>query len=311
MTQLKVFFIKYMAVIILVITALSLFAPQTALWISTSWINYLLMVVMFGMGLTLKPQNFILVFKRPKDIIYGILAQYTIMPLIALTLSNLFKLDPALTAGVILVGTCPGGTASNIITYFSKGDIALSVSMTSINTLLAPLLTPLITYLLLHTTVDVNITHMLLAIINIILIPVIIGLITNKFFSGITQKLTDILPIISVIAVCMIIATVVSHNAQKIYTCGLLILSVVILHNLLGFICGFSIGKMLKMEPSKIKAFSIEIGMQNSGLASGLAETAFPSLALATVPGAIFSVWHNISGALLALMYRRWNNKNE
>ncbi len=311
MQNIRNFFIKYMALIVLIIATISLFAPKSALWISTSWINYLLMVVMFGMGLTLKPESFVLVFKRPKDVLCGIFAQYTIMPILAFALSRILGLDTALTAGVILVGTCPGGTASNVITYFAKGDIALSVSMTGINTLLAPILTPLVTYLLLNTTVEVNMISMLLAIVNVILIPIVFGLVINHFFSGITQKFVDLLPVISVVAICMIVATVVSHNAEKIYTCGFLVLSAVILHNLLGFLCGFTLGKILKMPPQKIKAFSIEIGMQNSGLATSLAGTAFPNLAMATVPGAIFSVWHNISGAALAEIYRRWKNKEE
>ena len=311
MKIIKDFFIKYMALIVLVIALVSLFVPQSALWISTSWINYLLMVVMFGMGLTLKPESFVLVFKRPKDILCGIFTQYTIMPLLAFTLSRLFGLDAALTAGVILVGTCPGGTASNVITYFSKGDIALSVSMTSVNTLLAPLLTPLVTYLLLSTTVEVNMVSMLLAIVNVILIPIMLGFVINRFFASATQKMVDLLPVISVVAICMIVATVVAHNAEKIYTCGFLVLSVVVLHNLLGYLCGFTLGKLLKMEPAKIKAFSIEIGMQNSGLATSLAATSFPTLAMATVPGAIFSVWHNISGAILAEIYRHWHTEDK
>lgn len=311
MVRVRDFVIKYMAVIVLVIALMALFMPKTAMWIETSWINYLLMMVMFGMGLTLKPESFILVFKRPKDILCGVFAQYTIMPLLALCLSRLFGLDAALTAGVILVGTCPGGTASNVITYFAKGDIALSVTMTSVNTLLSPILTPLITYLLLKTTVDVNMTSMLIAIVNVILIPIVLGFVINRFFARITQKLVDLLPVVSVAAICMIVATVVAHNAEKIYTCGFLVLSVVVLHNLLGYLCGFTLGKMLKMNPQKIKAFSVEIGMQNSGLATGLAETAFPTLSMATVPGAVFSVWHNISGAILAEIYRRWQNEEE
>lgn len=306
MKPIKDFVIKYMALIVLVIALISLFAPKSAIWISTSWINYLLMAVMFGMGLTLKPESFVLVFKRPQDIICGIAAQYTIMPLLAFGLSRLFGLDPALTAGVILVGTCPGGTASNVITYFAKGDIALSVSMTSVNTLIAPILTPLVTYFLLQTTVEVNIISMLAAIVNVIVIPIALGFIINRYFAAVTQKLIDFLPIVSVVAICMIVATVVAHNAEKIYACGFLVLSVVILHNLLGYLCGFVLGKILRMESAKIKAFSIEIGMQNSGLATSLASTAFPMLAMATVPGAIFSVWHNISGAILAEIYRRW-----
>ena len=296
---------KYMAIIVLAVAALALFLPQSSLWIDTSWINYLLMVVMFGMGLTMKPKDFALVFKRPRDIIIGCAAQFIIMPALAFGLSAVFRLDPVLTAGVVLVGTCPGGTSSNVITYFSKGDVALSIGMTSVNTLLAPLFTPAIAYLLLRTTVKVDVWAMFLSIVQVILIPIILGFIINRLFGKVTQRLVSVLPMVSTIAICLIVAAVVSHNAEKIYTCGALVLVVVILHNLLGYLCGFGVGKLLKLNLSKTKALSIEIGMQNSGLATSLAATAFPQLALATVPGAVFSVWHNISGAILAGIYRR------
>ncbi len=299
---------KYMAIIVLAVAALALFLPQSSLWIDTSWINYLLMVVMFGMGLTMKPKDFALVFKRPRDIIIGCAAQFIIMPALAFGLSAVFRLDPALTAGVVLVGTCPGGTSSNVITYFSKGDVALSIGMTSVNTLLAPLFTPAITYLLLRTTVKVDVWAMFLSIVQVILIPIILGFIINRLFGKVTQRLVSVLPMVSTIAICLIVAAVVSHNAEKIYTCGALVLVVVILHNLLGYLCGFGVGKLLKLNLPKTKALSIEIGMQNSGLATSLAATAFPQLALATVPGAVFSVWHNISGAILAGIYRRRNS---
>ncbi len=302
---------KYMAVIVLVIAALSLFVPASTLWVQTSWVNYLLMVVMFGMGLTIKPADFAIVFTRPKDVIIGCIAQFTIMPLLAFGLSRLFNLDPALTAGVVLVGTCPGGTASNVITYFSKGDVPLSVGMTSINTLLAPFLTPAITYALLRTTVTVDVMAMFLSIVKVIIIPIGLGFIINKLFGEFTSKLVKVLPMVSTIAICLIVAAVVSHNSEKILTSGAVVLIVVILHNLLGYLCGFSIAKIFKMNVEKTKAVSIEIGMQNSGLATSLANTAFPDLAMATVPGAVFSVWHNISGALLSGFYRRWGVNEE
>ncbi|MBO7611548.1 MAG: bile acid:sodium symporter family protein [Elusimicrobia bacterium] len=301
---------KHMAIIVLVVTAATLFVPQTGLWVSLSWINYLLMIIMFGMGLTLKFEDFKLVFIRPKDVIIGCVAQFTIMPLLAFMLCKLFNLDAALMTGVILVGACPGGTSSNVITYLSKGDVALSVSMTSINTILAPVLTPLITYLLLSTTVDVDTYSMFISIINVIIIPIALGFIINKFFGNFTQKVIKILPMISVIGICMIVASVVSHNASKILSTGLIVFTVVILHNVLGYICGFGLGKALKYDVAKTKAISIEIGMQNSGLATSLASTSFTSLAMATVPGAIFSVWHNISGAILANIYRHWKEKH-
>ena len=305
------FFGKYMALIVLAVAALALFVPQSSLWIDTSWINYLLMVVMFGMGLTMKPRDFALVFKRPKDILAGTAAQFIIMPALAFGLSKLFQLDPALTAGVVLVGTCPGGTSSNVITYLSKGDVALSVGMTSVNTLLAPLLTPAITWLLLQTTVRVDVWAMFWSIIQVIIIPVALGFVINRFFGKFTEKAVAVLPSVSTVAICLLIAAVVSHNAEKNYTSGVLVFAVVILHNLLGYAGGFGLGKLLKMPPEKVKALSIEVGMQNSGLATSLAGTAFSGLAMATVPGAVFSVWHNISGAILAGFYRRWKNSGE
>ena len=212
--------------------------------------------------------------------------------------------------GVILVGACPGGTSSNVITYLSKGDIALSVSMTSINTMLAPILTPLITYLLLSTTVNVDTYSMFISIINVVIIPITLGFVINKFFGNFTQKIIKVLPMVSVIGICMIVASVVSHNATKILSTGLIVFTIVILHNVLGYVCGFGLGKILKYNIAKTKAISIEIGMQNSGLATNLALTSFASLAMATVPGAIFSVWHNISGAILASIYNKWNDKS-
>ena len=302
---------KYMAVIVLVVAALALFVPKSCLWIQTSWINYLLMVVMFGMGLTLKFGDFAIVFKRPKDIIIGCIAQFTIMPLLAFALGKIFGLETGLLAGVILVGTCPGGTASNVMTYLSKGDVALSVGMTSVNTLLAPFLTPAITYLLLKTSVTVDVMSMFLSIIKVVIIPIALGFIINKFWGKYTEKVSDVLPLISVTAITLIVAAVVSHNAERILETGAIVFAVVILHNILGYAVGFALGLILKLPMSKKKALSIEIGMQNSGLATSLAGSAFPDLAMATVPGAIFSVWHNISGALLANLFRRFEDKSE
>ena len=300
---------KYMAVIVLVIAAVALFFPKTCLWIQTGWVNYLLMIVMFGMGLTLKLSDFAVVFKRPKDIVVGCLAQFTVMPILAFLLGKLFGLSTELFVGIILVGTCPGGTSSNVITYLSKGDTALSVGMTSVNTLLAPLVTPLLAYLYLRTTVDVDVLSMLLSIVQVVIIPIGLGLLINRFFGKYTQKVIHTLPTVSVAAICLIIAAVVSHNSEKILSTGLIVFVIVILHNLLGYLCGFIIGIIFKMDMPRKKAVAIEIGMQNSGLATTLAASAFPNLSMATVPGAIFSVWHNISGALLAGVFLRIGDK--
>ena len=297
---------RNMAWIVLIIAAMALFVPGTSLWIQTKWINYLLMIVMFGMGLTTKLSDFAIVFKRPGDIIIGCAAQFTVMPLLAFVLGKAFNLNNELLVGVVLVGTCPGGTSSNVITYLSKGDTALSVGMTSINTLLAPFLTPLLTYLYLRTSVSVDAKAMFLSIIQVVIVPIGLGLMINRLFGKLTQRICDSLPVISVIAICLIVASVVSHNSEKIMSTGLIIFVVVILHNLLGYLFGYLIGVLFKMDLPRKKAVAIEIGMQNSGLATSLAGSAFPNLAMATVPGAIFSVWHNISGAMMA----GWFNRN-
>ena len=254
---------------------------------------------------------FVLVFKKPKDILLGCVAQFTIMPLLAFALGKVFGLEAGLLAGVILVGTCPGGTSSNVITYLSKGDVALSVGMTSVNTLLAPFLTPAITYLLLRTSVTVDVLGMFVSIIKVVIVPIALGFVINRFFGKFTAKAADVLPLISVAAITLIVAAVVSHNSQRILETGAVVFLVVILHNLLGYACGYLLGKVLKLPVSKKKALSVEIGMQNSGLATSLAGTAFPDLAMATVPGAIFSVWHNISGAILANIYQKLEEKPE
>ena len=296
---------KYMAVIVLAVSVLALFLPETCLWIQTGWINYLLMIVMFGMGLTMNAEDFAIVFIRPRDVIIGCLSQYLIMPALAFGLAVLFGLEEELLVGVILVGTCPGGTSSNVITYLSKGDTALSVGMTSISTLLAPFLTPLLTYLYLRTSVTVDVRSMFLSIVQVVLIPIGLGMLANRVFGRFTAKVKDVLPVVSIAAICLIVAAVVSHNCENIKTTGAVILIVVILHNLLGYLRGYLTATVFRMNIPRKKAISIEIGMQNSGLATTLAASAFPNLAMATVPGAIFSVWHNISGAILAGIFRR------
>lgn len=296
---------KYMALLVLAAAAVSLGIPAAGLWVQTAWINPLLMVIMFGMGMTMKAEDFRVVFRHPRNILLGCVSQFTIMPLLAFGLGKAFSLDTALLAGVILVGTCPGGTASNVITYLSGGDVPLSVGMTSVNTLLAPVLTPAITYLFLHTSVSVDVWSMFLSIVQTVIIPIALGLLLNRLFANFSRKAVRVLPTVSIFAICLIVMSVVSHNAEKILTSGLTVLAVVVLHNLLGYACGFGLGKLLRLEPARTKALTIEIGMQNSGLATSLAGSAFPDLAMATVPGALFSVWHNLSGAVLAGVFRR------
>ncbi len=296
---------KYMALIVLAAAALALFFPASGTWIRTSYVNILLMVVMFGMGLTLKIEDFLTVFRNPKDILIGCAAQFTIMPLLAFALGKIFGLEAGLMAGVILVGTCPGGTSSNVITYLSKGDVALSVAMTSVNTLIAPILTPAVTWLLLRTSVTVDVAAMFWSIIKVVILPIVLGFVINRLWGKLTEKLVDGLPLVSVTAITLIVVCVVANNSSKIMETGATVLAVVILHNLLGYAAGFLLGVILKLPLARKKALSVEIGMQNSGLAVSLAASAFPAMPMAAVPGAVFSVWHNISGAVLANIYRR------
>ena len=297
---------EYMGILVLVTALLSFAFPQLLQQVRPTVINYLLGVVMFGMGLTLNLQDFKIVFSRPKDVIIGCLAQFTVMPLLAWGLSRLFSLDEALALGVILVGCCPGGTASNVITYLAKGDLALSVGMTGVSTLLAPFLTPLLTWALAGKSVNVDVVGMLLSILWVVILPIAIGLIVKWIWPKFTEKATDYLPAFSSIAIALIVAIIISANADKLLAGGLLIIVVVMLHNICGLGLGYLIGCLLGLSVSKKRAISIEVGMQNSGLASSLATIHFAAYPLATIPGAIFSVWHNLSGAAVAYLYRRF-----
>ena len=288
------FISKYMAAFVIIVAAIALFMPWTFTW-SAKYVTYLLGIVMFGMGMTLRFEDFKLVFKRPKDVFIGALAQFTIMPALAWVLATLFQLPPELAVGVILVGTCPGGTSSNVMTYLARGDVALSVSMTMTTTILAPIVTPILSWWLAGAWIDISLQAMMISIIQVVVVPIALGIIINKFF---VRKAIKLLPLISVIAIVLIVGGVVSVSAQKIMETGLLIMAVVILHNMLGYALGFAIAKALKMDIAKSKAISIEVGMQNSGLATSLAMMHFG--AVAAIPGAIFSVWHNISGSLAA-----------
>ena len=296
---------KYMAVLVLVCAVLSLLFPAVLQPIPTKTINYLLGVVMIGMGLALNLQDFKIVFSRPKDIIIGCMAQFTVMPLLAWGLAKVFQLDEALALGVILVGCCPGGTASNVITYLAKGDLALSVGMTGVSTVLAPLLTPLLTWLLAGESIHVDVAGMLLSILWVVILPIVLGLVIKSLWPKFTEKAMDYLPAFSSVAIAFTVSIVISANASKLLASGFLIILVVMCHNLFGLGFGYLIGRLTGMPEPKKRAVSIEVGMQNSGLASSLATLHFAAYPMATIPGAIFSVWHNISGAIVAWLYTK------
>ena len=288
---------------VLIVAIFSLLVPASFSSVGTWVINPMLGIIMFGMGLTLSPQDFKIVLSRPRDILIGCLTQFTVMPLLALGLTWAFSLPEELAIGVILVGCCPGGTASNVITYLAKGDLALSVGMTAASTLLAPLLTPLLVWLLAGTMVNVDTLGMLMSIVYVVIAPIVCGLLCQRFLSSLTKRATPYLPAFSSVVIALLVGIIVSHNADRLLTAGLLVVAVVVMHNLLGLGIGFTVGRLLRLQRPKCVALSIEVGMQNSGLASSLAVLHFAAYPLATIPGAVFSVWHNISGALVAKLY--------
>lgn len=302
---------KYFFAIMLVAIIVSLAYPNSFNWVLSKYnginiLNLLLSLVLFTMGTTLKLNNFLDVFKSPKEIIVGISAQYIIMPIIAFALASIFSLDLALTVGLILVGTVPGGTASDVITFLAKGDVALSVSLTAISTLLSPILTPIITLLIIGNHIPFNPTEMFISIIQIVIIPIVVGLLLNYKFPNFCEKLKEYLPALSSIVICLIVAGVVGANKQAIFTSSGIIIVVIILQYFLAMLLGFAAGYLVGMKKKHMVTIAIEIAFQNSGLSTSLAKTHFPNLAQATVPGALYSVWQNFAGSILAYIFRRY-----
>ena len=305
------FIARWMGVLVLLLVVLALLMPAPFAAIDLWVINPMLGLIMFGMGMTLSPQDFRIVFSRPKDVIIGCTAQFTVMPLLAWVLSWLFDLPPELALGVILVGCCPGGTASNVITYLAKGDLALSVGMTATSTVLAPLMTPLLTWLMAGKFVDVDAVAMLMSIVYVVIGPVAAGFLIQRYMPRFTRWAVAYLPAFSSLMIALLVAIIVGHNAGQLLKGGMVVVLVVILHNIGGFTLGYVLGRLLGLSDDKRKAISIEVGMQNSGLASSLATIHFAAYPMAVVPGAIFSVWHNVCGAFVAKLFAsRWYSKN-
>ncbi|MDK2350177.1 MULTISPECIES: bile acid:sodium symporter family protein [Pseudomonas aeruginosa group] len=269
----------------------------------TAAIAPLLGLVMFGMGLTLKGEDFREVARHPLRVLIGVLAQFVIMPGLAWLLCRLLQLPAEIAVGVILVGCCPGGTASNVMTWLSRGDVALSVAITSVTTLLAPLVTPALVWLLASAWLPVSFAAMFLSILQVVLVPIALGLLAQRLLGERSRHVAEVLPLVSVFSIVVIIAAVVAASQARIAESGLLIMAVVMLHNGFGLLLGYLVGKLSGMPLAQRKALAIEVGMQNSGLGAALANAHFSPLA--AVPSALFSVWHNLSGSLLATLFRR------
>lgn len=262
-------------------------------------------VIMFFMGVTLTLPDFTRIAKRPWVVLLGTGSQFIVMPLAGWLIAQMLSLPPALAIGVILVGCAPGGTASNVVTYLAKGDVALSVSITTVSTLLAPLLTPVLTLWLAGSYMDVSAGSMMVSIVQTVLLPVIGGVIVRALFSRIIDLLGPILPWLSTVAIAYVVAVVVAGSAGSLLQAGALVLVAVILHNGVGLALGYLAARVAGLDAPARRALSFEVGLQNSGLASSLAQTHFPAEPTAALPGAVFSVWHNVSGAILAAFFAR------
>lgn len=290
---------KNIGIIIIVFSLIAYFSPQYFSWM-TSYTTIFLAIAMFGMGTSIDTRDFKKIIKNPKEVLIGSLAQFTIMPLLAWLLAITFHVNKDIALGIILVGSCPGGTASNVITHIAGGDVSMSVSMTILSTLLAPIVTPALVYLLAGRWVDVSIIAMFKSVVKVILLPVLLGISIKKINPTAVSKSKDVFPLISSLAIILIISGIIGSNADKIAQSGLIVLVIVAIHNALGLLGGLLVAKLAKMDYDKATALAIEVGMQNSGLAIQLASVNFALNPLATLPGAIFSIWHNIAGSIFA-----------
>lgn len=274
------------------------------------WIPYLLGIVMLGMGLTLTFKDFGEVTRNPKAVIIGVIAQFVVMPTIAFALAKLFQLPSELAIGMILVGCCPGGTSSNVMTFLAKGNTALSVACTTISTLLAPVLTPAVFYLFASEWLDINAGAMFISVLKIVLLPIFAGVVIRSILKQKIEQFSQTMPLLSVVAIVLIVCAVVAVSKDRIIESGLLIFGVVALHNGLGYLIGYSISRLFKLPESDSRAVSIEVGMQNSGLGAALAAVHFKANPVIAVPSAVFSFWHNISGPILAMIFTSIKNRH-
>ncbi|MCK7664162.1 bile acid:sodium symporter family protein [Corynebacterium sp. CCM 9185] len=268
-----------------------------------SWISPGLMVIMFCMGLTLTLPDIGTVVKRPWPIFLGVVAQYIVMPLSAVVVAKALNFGPEVAVGLLMLGSVPGGTASNVIAYLAKGDVALSVAMTSVSTLLSPIVTPMLMLYLADAQADVDAGGMTWSLVKTVLIPVGLGLILRVFFDRFVNMILPVLPWLSIGTIGMVLMVVVALSADKLAVVGLVVLLGVIIQNLLGYVVGYYAPKLLGQKTAACRTTAIEVSTQNSGLASAMATQFFSPEA--AIPGAIAAIWANVSGALYAAIVRR------
>jgi BASS family bile acid:Na+ symporter len=294
---------KYMTVWVILTSVIAFLNPAPFKGVGP-YISYLLGVIMLGMGLTMSLDDFRLVLTRPKDVFYGVFFRYLIMPLAGFFVAKFLGLPPALAAGMVLLGAAPSGTGSNVMTYIAKGDTALSITVSSVNTVLAPVLTPYIFLLLAGSMIPIDVTVLLVDIVKIVLVPVTAGVALHMAAPKLVDKIIKIVPAISVVFIITILSSVVALNAAKMATVALVLCLAVILQNLFGLTLGYYSAKSVGMSPKKSRAVTFEIGMENSGLAVALALAHLDPMA--ALPAAVGAVWQYMSGSVLASY---WGNR--
>jgi len=261
-------------------------------------VTTLLTVIMLSMGVTLSIDDFRRVFTRPAPVIAGIVLHYLVMPLAAWAIAKALRMPPDLTAGMVLVGSVASGTASNVMIYLARGDVALSVTISALSTLVGVFATPLLTRLYVDASIAVDVHGMLMSIVQIVALPIVIGLVVNHLFGKLVRKIEWMLPLVSMVSILLIIAAVVGGTQKSIASVGMVVAVGVVLHNGIGLLGGYWGGRLLGFDEAVCRTLAIEVGMQNSGLAATLGKLYFTPIA--ALPGALFSVWHNLSGSMLA-----------
>jgi len=264
----------------------------------------LIQIIMFGMGTQLSVKDFVEVLKRPKGVLVGLFFQFMIMPLVGVSLALSFGFPAEVAAGVVLIGSCPGGVASNVMAYIARADLALSVSLTSVATLISPLMTPMLMQLLADQFVQIDTVGMMISILNMIIIPVVLGLTFNHFLHGKTQWLDRIMPVVSMVGIAVIITVITAAGRDSLLSIGVLLVLAAVLHNGLGYFFGYWGGRLVGMDEQECRTIALEVGMQNGGMASGLAAE-MGKIATVGLAPAVFGPWMNISGSTLANWWRR------
>ncbi|MFX1761565.1 bile acid:sodium symporter family protein [Paraburkholderia sp. A1RI-2L] len=264
----------------------------------TPHVTALLTIIMLAMGVTLSFADFQRVFTRPAPVLAGIVLHYLVMPLAAWVIAHALHMPPDLTAGMVLVGSVASGTASNVMIYLARGDVALSVTISALSTLVGVFATPLLTRFYVDASIVVDVHGMLMSILQIVALPIAVGLVVNRLAGSLVRRVEPVLPLVSMVSILAIIAAVVGGTHASIATVGPLVALGVVLHNGIGLLGGYWGGRLLGFDESVCRTLAIEVGMQNSGLAATLGKLYFSPLA--ALPGALFSVWHNLSGSLLA-----------